>query len=145
MGQDLLIYEVSKSHTTTQSVELIWTSDQPVTKRPQPDSTQHSQQTAIHAPGEIRNHSLSRRAATEPRLRPRGYWDRLTVCCHAVNALSAGLNPICHLLALLGVHHFLHFSRIRVKSLTLRLLMSYIFGANILDVSRSHTTTHHSW
>jgi len=58
--------------------------------------------------------------------------------------LNAELNPICHLLALLGVHHFLHVSRIRVKSLTLRLLMSYIYGAPILDVSRSHTTTHHS-
>jgi len=31
-----------------------------------------------------------------------------------------------------------------VKSLTLRLLMSYIYGAPILDVSRSHTTTQHS-
>jgi len=29
-------------------------------------------------------------------------------------------------------------------SLTLRLLMSYIYGVHILDVSRSHTTTHHS-
>jgi len=29
-------------------------------------------------------------------------------------------------------------------SLNLRLLMSYIYGAPILDVSRSHTTTHHS-
>ena len=28
--------------------------------------------------------------------------------------------------------------------LTLRLLMSYIYGAPILDVFRSHTTTHHS-
>jgi len=28
--------------------------------------------------------------------------------------------------------------------LTLRLLMSYIYGAPILDVSRSYTTTHHS-
>jgi len=28
--------------------------------------------------------------------------------------------------------------------LTLRRLMSYIYGAPILDVSRSHTTTHHS-
>jgi len=28
--------------------------------------------------------------------------------------------------------------------LTLRLLMSYIYGAPILDVSRSHTTTQHS-
>jgi len=60
-----------------------------------------------------------------------------------VNHLNAELNPICYLLALL-VHHFLHVSRIRVKSLTLRLLMSYIYGAPILDVSRSHTTTHHS-
>ena len=29
-------------------------------------------------------------------------------------------------------------------SLTRRLLMSYVYGAPILDVSRSHTTTHHS-
>ena len=43
------------------------------------------------------------------------------------NHLNAELSPICHLLALLGVHHFLHVSRIRVKSLTLRLLMSYIY------------------
>ena len=61
-----------------------------------------------------------------------------------VNPLNAELNPICCLLALLGAHHFLHVSRIRVKSLTLRLLMIYIYGAPILDVSRSHTTTHHS-
>ena len=77
-----------------------------------------------------------------------------------INPLNAELNPICYLLALLGVHHFRHISRIRVKSLTLRLLMSYIYiyiyiymyiyihiyiyGAPILDVSSSHTTTHHS-
>ena len=61
-----------------------------------------------------------------------------------VNPLNPELNPICCLLALLGAHHFLHVSRIKVKSLTLRLLMSYIYGAPILDVSRSHTTTHHS-
>jgi len=29
--------------------------------------------------------------------------------------LNAELNPICHLLALLGAHHILHISRIRVK------------------------------
>ena len=43
------------------------------------------------------------------------------------NPLKAELNPICYLLALLA-HHFLHVSRIRVKSLTLRLLMSYIWS-----------------
>ena len=61
-----------------------------------------------------------------------------------VNPLKPELNPICYLLALLGTHHFLHVSRIRVKLLAFRLLMSYIYGAPILDVSRSHTTTQHS-
>ena len=31
------------------------------------------------------------------------------------NPLNAELNPICHLLALLGAHHILHISRIRVN------------------------------
>ena len=61
-----------------------------------------------------------------------------------INPLNPKLNPICYLLALLGTHHFLHVSRIRVKSLTLRWLMSYIYGAPIFDVTRSHTTTQHS-
>jgi hypothetical protein len=29
--------------------------------------------------------------------------------------LNTELNPICYLLALLGAHHYLHVSRIRVK------------------------------
>jgi len=65
------------------------------------------------------------------------YWQCL-------NPLNTELNPICYLLALLGAHHFLHVSRVRVKLLTFRRLMSYIYGAPILDVSRSHTTTQHS-
>jgi len=60
-----------------------------------------------------------------------------------LNPLNAELNPICYLLALLKAHHFLYVSRIRVKSLILSLLMSYTYGAPILDVSKSHTTTHH--
>ena len=39
---------------------------------------------------------------------------------NTINPLNLELNPICYLLALLGAHHFLHVSRIRVKSLTLR-------------------------
>ena len=72
------------------------------------------------------------------------------VCWHiwgtgeVLNPLKPELNPICYLLALLRAHHFLHVSRIRVKLLTFRLLMSYTYGAPILDVSRSHTTTQHS-
>jgi hypothetical protein len=34
------------------------------------------------------------------------------------NSLNAELKPICHLLALLGAHHILHVSRIRVKGVS---------------------------
>ena len=66
---------------------------------------------------------------------------KLPIC---FNSLNPELNPICYLLALLRAHHFLHVSRIMVKLLTLRRLMSCIYGAPILDVYRSHTTTQHS-
>ena len=46
------------------------------------------------------------------------------------NRLKPELNSICYLLALLGAHHFLHVSRIRVKLLTFRLLMSYIWSTH---------------
>ena len=32
-----------------------------------------------------------------------------------INPVNTQLNSICHLLALLGAHHILHVSRIRVK------------------------------
>ena len=32
-----------------------------------------------------------------------------------INLLNAELNPICHLLALLGAHHIFHVSGLRVK------------------------------
>jgi hypothetical protein len=42
--------------------------------------------------------------------------ESLSACTRAhFNPLNADLNPICHLLALLGSHHILHVSRIRVK------------------------------
>ena len=44
-----------------------------------------------------------------------------------INPLNPELNSICYLLALLGAHHFLQVSRIKVKLLTFRLLMSYIY------------------
>jgi len=37
-----------------------------------------------------------------------------------INPLNAELNPICHLLALLGAQLIFHFSRIRVKHLTMK-------------------------
>ena len=78
-GHGLLILdEVSRSHTTTHHSR--WDSSGRVispSQRPVPDNTQHSQQTNIHALGGIRTHNLSRRAAADLRLRPRGHWDRL--------------------------------------------------------------------
>ena len=58
-------------------------------------------------------------------------------CCF--NPLSPELNPICYLLALLGAHHFLHVSIIRVKLLTFRLLMSYIYMEHPFLMFLDHT------
>ena len=93
---------------------------------------------------------VSSSPGTKPKLAP---WNRrqidtffifATSLCRVnlalFNPLNPELNPICYLLALLGAHHLLHVIRIKVKSLTLRRLMSYIYGAPILDVSRSHTS-----
>jgi hypothetical protein len=44
-----------------------------------------------------------------------------------VNRLNAELNPICHLLALLGAHHILHVSRIRVKDATCLEMVLFTF------------------
>jgi len=56
-----------------------------------------------------------------------------------INPLNAELNPICYLLALLGARYFLHVSRIRVKSLTLRLVMSYIYMEHLFLMFLDHT------
>jgi hypothetical protein len=77
LGRGLLIHEVSRSQTTTQhsrygsSGRVIISSQSPL-----PDNTQHSQQTDIHAFGDIWTHNLSRRAGADPRLRLRGHGDQ---------------------------------------------------------------------
>ena len=45
---------------------------------------------------------------------PHLQWSRKTGFL-TFNPLNAELNPICHLLALAGAHHFVHVSRVRVK------------------------------
>jgi hypothetical protein len=64
-------------HTTPGKTPL---DEWPVRRRHLPDNTQHSQETDIHAPGGIRTHNPNKRAAADPRLRRRGYWDRLERC-----------------------------------------------------------------
>jgi len=45
-----------------------------------------------------------------------------------LNPLNAELYPICHLLALLGAHHILHVSRIRVNLCLLSFLRYFIYS-----------------
>ena len=59
-----------------------------------------------------------------------------------VNPLNAELNPICHLLVLVGAHHILHVSGVRVKntwSLTstpLTCFHTFFFTNNLISVER---------
>jgi len=92
----------------------------------------------------IRLHYVLKRLVTGFLVRINEFWLCFWGSFTILNPLKPELNPICYLLALLGAHHFLHVSRIRVKLLTFRRLMSHIYGAPILDVSRSHTRTQHS-
>jgi hypothetical protein len=86
-GFSLLVFEVSKSHATTRHIRQD-SSGRVInpSQRPLPDNTQHSQQTNIHAPGGIRTNNLSRRAAEDLRLRPRGHWDRRKPSVNASNS-----------------------------------------------------------
>ena len=45
-------------------------------------------------------------------------FSRRTLFHGVINPLNAELNPICHLLALLGAHHIHHVSKIRVKQVS---------------------------
>ena len=76
-GHGLLIHEVFQitHNDAPQSVGLLWTSDQLVAET---STWQHTTltETNILAPGGIRTHDLSRRAAADLCLRPRGHWDR---------------------------------------------------------------------
>ena len=54
----------------------------------------------------------------------------LCTCMLLLNPLNAELNPICHLLALLGDHHILHVSRIRVNYCTLSYITWRIFHSD---------------
>jgi len=98
----------TKNSQQTQSVGLLWTSDQLVAetstwqhKKLTTDTVcrtpldewsarrrdlylttqKNSQQTSIHASDGIRTHSLSRRETADLRLRPRGYWNRHLITC----------------------------------------------------------------
>ena len=89
VGEGLLTHEVFyiTHNYASQSIGLLWTSDQLVAKT---STWQHTiLTTVIHAPGGIRTHNLSRRGATDLCFRRRGHWNRQ-------NHLLAELNNILH-------------------------------------------------
>jgi hypothetical protein len=53
-------------------------------------------------------------------------WDK------TINTLNAKLNPICHLLELLGAHHILHVSRIRVNIVFVGCNKNYLKNARCM-------------
>jgi hypothetical protein len=76
LGKGLPIINDSRSRSDTpHSVGLLWTRD-----HPDAETTiwQHTTLTLDRypRPGGIRTHNPSKRAAADPRLRPRGHWDR---------------------------------------------------------------------
>ena len=74
LGQDLLIHEVSRWHTTMHhSLQDFYGPVIISLQRLLLDITQHSQQTNIHATGGIRTHNLSRRAAVDCAATGTGY------------------------------------------------------------------------
>jgi hypothetical protein len=74
-GVEVVYFHLITLRHTPQSVGLLWTRDRPVAET-SAWQHRHSQETNIHAPGEIRTHDLSKRSAADLRLRPRGHWDR---------------------------------------------------------------------
>jgi hypothetical protein len=58
---------------TPRSVGILWTSDRPVAQTAIWKHIQHSQETDILVPGEIRNRNPNNRLPENPRLRPRGH------------------------------------------------------------------------
>ena len=66
----------ARAHAHTYPVGLLWTSDQLVAEAAYLHNTQQTQQTNIHALGEIRNRDTRNLAASYLRLRPHGNRDR---------------------------------------------------------------------
>jgi hypothetical protein len=68
------------------------------TQRPLPDSTQHSQETDMHAHGGIGTRNPRKQSAADPRLRPRGNCDRPSalhnVKC-SCGTVIYGVNILC--------------------------------------------------
>jgi len=74
VGQSLLTVQAPRSHSDTpHSVGILWASDQPDTENS--DNAQHSQET-FTSPARFESAISNKQVAVDPRLRPRGHWNR---------------------------------------------------------------------
>jgi len=72
VSQGLLTVVVTRSRSDTpHSLRLPWTSDQPEAE------ISNWQETDIHASNRFLTHDPSKQAGADPRLGPRGHWERL--------------------------------------------------------------------
>jgi len=85
------------------------------TQKPVPDFTPHSQQRDIYAPGGIRTHNPSKRAAANPRIRRRGHWDWQTIVTAPV--YLKGAKFYFGRLEQVKLVHVFHLSRCRSRQL----------------------------
>jgi hypothetical protein len=104
-GYGLLVHEVflithNDAHSRYHSSGRVISPSQ----SPLPDNKQHTQQTNIQDPGEIRPHVRSRQAAVDLRLGPRGHWDRpFNVIDTSKAFLAVSLNTVEMQLKINGV------------------------------------------
>jgi hypothetical protein len=102
-------------------------------QRSLPDNTHHSQEKNIQARGGIRTHNRGRRAAADPRLRPRGHWDR-PFCFMFVHIKSVSVKyqirgtAICKILCTEKINN----ATISFENITKANQMSNFFSCNIV-------------
>ena len=86
VGQGPFSIEASGSHSDTpHTVGLLWTRDRTIAVTPSWQLI--TQDTDIHAPGEIRTRNPSNQEAGDPCLRPLPHWDRLSCVTDKQNSI----------------------------------------------------------
>ena len=115
VGQGLLIIQTSRSHSDApHSVRLLCTSDRPDAETSTWQRTTFTRD--IFVPDGIRTNNPSKRAVANPRIRPRGHWDRRIAlprqsrlhllpskCTKSSVCLSGMLAQYCHTPALISI------------------------------------------
>ena len=137
MASSFLRFLDHTQRRTTVGRTLLWTSDQLVAES---STYQHTTLTTdIHAPGGIRTHDLSRRAAADLRLRTRGHWDRRQHTLTLPNITMMWITLLCcWLTRIASTHHKPYFCTARTsRFVTQSLLLVYLYDAFAKNVLRN--------